>query len=168
MTTRYVCNECGSSDIQITAWITMNGGKLVGSDAPTDQVWCPKCDKEVEYVSKDAEPEKPVLTAFWSYDAYPYVLSGEVEKTRTVGDGTVKEYYVPRYQTWMSGSVTVIPGEEGVRQARALEELRVAHAKEQQKLLFKYKQWAVDAAPFLYNREGFRNPELQLRIKDKP
>ena len=41
------CTLCGSTKIQGTAWIYLNTGKDAGGDAPTDQVWCERCQSEV-------------------------------------------------------------------------------------------------------------------------
>ena len=43
--TVYVCVECGSPDLLVTAWVHMNQGGEVGQ-APTEQVWCPVCETD--------------------------------------------------------------------------------------------------------------------------
>lgn len=40
------CMECGSKDLQVTAWLEMNTGEDTGGDPPTDQCFCTKCDDE--------------------------------------------------------------------------------------------------------------------------
>lgn len=41
---QWQCVECGSRDIQATAWITLNDETVVPGEGPTDQVWCPVCE----------------------------------------------------------------------------------------------------------------------------
>ena len=43
---RFLCGECGSADIQSTAWTVVNTGEVVNDDGPTDQIWCPDCEQE--------------------------------------------------------------------------------------------------------------------------
>lgn len=47
---RFMCGECGSTDIQGTAWVTVNSGEVVEDDGPTDQIWCPECDHDCSTV----------------------------------------------------------------------------------------------------------------------
>lgn len=47
--TIWACDECGSTDLQATAWIELNSGKVMGDEPPTDQVWCQKCDQECSW-----------------------------------------------------------------------------------------------------------------------
>lgn len=47
-----VCSECGSLQIQVTAWIYANRYPgFAGGDGPTDQVYCPRCDDETGMVA---------------------------------------------------------------------------------------------------------------------
>jgi hypothetical protein len=47
------CEECGCTDIQVTAWIEFNTHAIQGDDGPTDQVWCPQCESETCFAFTD-------------------------------------------------------------------------------------------------------------------
>ena len=40
------CAVCGCTDIQVTAWVYVNGGADVNSEPPTNQIYCPRCEGE--------------------------------------------------------------------------------------------------------------------------
>jgi hypothetical protein len=40
----YACAECGCVDVQGTAWVKLNGDKLVDDEPPTLDYWCPACE----------------------------------------------------------------------------------------------------------------------------
>lgn len=40
----YLCPDCGSPEIQGTAWVTLSTDELLGNDPPTDDYWCPQCE----------------------------------------------------------------------------------------------------------------------------
>jgi hypothetical protein len=44
-----ICSECGSLNVQITAWVFANRDASVdtGSDAPSDDAWCNRCEDHV-------------------------------------------------------------------------------------------------------------------------
>lgn len=94
------------------------------------------------------------ITVFWSYDQYPYVLAAEAE-LREAG------YYVPTYQMYIHKPLAVLEDKDGIYRARRLQELREEHAGKQQALLLEYKQKALEAAPFLYGANGFKDPGLR-------
>lgn len=45
----WACRECGSTNVQGTAWIELNTGILTGGDSPLDELWCPGCSTEVRF-----------------------------------------------------------------------------------------------------------------------
>jgi len=165
----WMCHICGSRDLQVTAWITMNGEKIVNSDPPTDQIWCPVCDAEVgaEEAPGVETPVKEPLWAFWEYDLYPYVLSGEVTKMRPVAEAPDRvEYWAASYRMWVM-NCTVLRGEDGARTAAGLRQLRDELGLVKDGLHREYLQKAVDLAPFLHGKRGYTNPSLRP-AKEKP
>ncbi|MCP4204239.1 MAG: hypothetical protein GY769_20170 [bacterium] len=38
------CAACGCKDLQITAWVMLNGKEVVDEEGPDNQVFCPDCD----------------------------------------------------------------------------------------------------------------------------
>jgi len=40
----YHCPTCGSTRVQGTAWVELNGDALVNDEPPDDTYWCPDCD----------------------------------------------------------------------------------------------------------------------------
>lgn len=42
----YGCVWCDCTDIQHTAWVEYNSGELLSGDPPTDDIFCPQCDRE--------------------------------------------------------------------------------------------------------------------------
>ena len=40
---QWKCRDCGSTELQVTAWITLNEGTVVDDEPPTTQMWCPDC-----------------------------------------------------------------------------------------------------------------------------
>jgi len=51
MKTLWKCEECGSYDLQVTAWVSMNEGKVLDQEPPMDDIWCPECECETTAVS---------------------------------------------------------------------------------------------------------------------
>lgn len=43
-TSYYACPECGCTDVECTAWISVNSEQVSSGDAPTDNAWCPQCE----------------------------------------------------------------------------------------------------------------------------
>lgn len=58
------CATCGSADVQVTAWIKANGDEIIDGEPPTDQVWCPHCDREVDTYVEEVDPE------WWASNGY--------------------------------------------------------------------------------------------------
>lgn len=48
--TIWVCPECGSEDVQESAWLEVNTGKVIsaGLDGPRDRFWCEGCESELK------------------------------------------------------------------------------------------------------------------------
>ena len=40
----WTCDECGSQNVQGTAWIHLNSNTIVQGDPPDDDYWCEDCD----------------------------------------------------------------------------------------------------------------------------
>ena len=60
----YRCAECGSPDVHVTAWITLNGERLLPCDGPIDTIYCNDCDEGDAYVVGCGFPfEQLVLVA---------------------------------------------------------------------------------------------------------
>lgn len=49
----YRCEACGSTDIQVKAWINPNYGNAYVSDTEDDEGWCEKCQEHYRMVSTD-------------------------------------------------------------------------------------------------------------------
>lgn len=41
----YGCPQCGCTDVEVTAWVTVNGNEYVDGDPPDDGSWCPFCEE---------------------------------------------------------------------------------------------------------------------------
>lgn len=89
------------------------------------------------------------LIAFWSYDLFPYVLSGEVdpERTRT---GPAGKVYVPSYQGWFE-PLTVLHEEYGKQIADALKKLEADKRHETAIIHETFNERVAALAPFLRN-----------------
>jgi hypothetical protein len=58
----WACDYCGCTDVEESAWISMNTGKCTGDEGPTDQNWCPECGSRTEgevSVSQEATEPQP-------------------------------------------------------------------------------------------------------------
>lgn len=44
----WACQVCGCTDVQETAWISMNTGEPDGGEGPLEQHWCPECCDHTE------------------------------------------------------------------------------------------------------------------------
>lgn len=45
-TALYACKVCGCTDVECSAWITVNTEELSSSDGPVDNCWCPQCEHD--------------------------------------------------------------------------------------------------------------------------
>lgn len=52
----FVCDECGSRDVQRTAWVYMNTGEEVEGDGPSDVLYCENCDDNTDVSYKEETP----------------------------------------------------------------------------------------------------------------
>lgn len=52
----WICDECGSQNVQGTAWVHLNSNTIVQGDPPDDDYWCEDCD---EHVGVTCGPRKP-------------------------------------------------------------------------------------------------------------
>ena len=43
------CKECGSTDIQIPAWINPNTDEIIDDDVSDGMCWCEKCEEHQRY-----------------------------------------------------------------------------------------------------------------------
>ncbi len=46
----YVCNDCGSPDVQGSAWIALNSNVIFNDEPPTDYYYCPFCDETTKSI----------------------------------------------------------------------------------------------------------------------
>ena len=53
---KFKCAECGSSDIQVRAWVNMNTNEYV-NECDDGDFWCGNCENNVDFV-EEIEPEK--------------------------------------------------------------------------------------------------------------
>jgi hypothetical protein len=44
----FACQECGCTDIQMTAWVEVNPDMPNQDDPPTDGAFCPQCEYEAD------------------------------------------------------------------------------------------------------------------------
>lgn len=55
----WTCDECGSQNVQGTAWIHLNSNTIVQGDPPDDDYWCEDCDNgEGAHVRATCGPRK--------------------------------------------------------------------------------------------------------------
>ncbi len=43
------CKECGSTDIQILAWVNPNTDEIVDDEVSDGKCWCERCGKHQRY-----------------------------------------------------------------------------------------------------------------------
>ena len=73
--------------------------------------------------------KKEKLMAFWSHDIFPYTLCGEVIHIGPEGQVKVKGYGTMRFIP-----IKIVPYEEGLEYKKKLEELKLEHREETEKL----------------------------------
>jgi len=49
----WICEECGSTQVEGTAWVDLNTWTLVNNDPPLDLYWCHDCNEETHAVWKE-------------------------------------------------------------------------------------------------------------------
>jgi hypothetical protein len=42
----WLCDECGSPDTEVSAWIHANTGRDTGGEGPASRPYCPTCEAE--------------------------------------------------------------------------------------------------------------------------
>ena len=57
----YTCTECGSTELRVTAWVTLNGDRILADEPPTDQVWCNNCETDQAAVKLVVKTEEELL-----------------------------------------------------------------------------------------------------------
>jgi len=85
------------------------------------------------------------LRAFWKYDLFPYVLSGEIVRMDYDGDIEAKEYGRGN----IFHPIKIYPNETGIEIQSALEFLTNEYNEKCQQLLTEYKTKIIDVAPFM-------------------
>ena len=53
----YVCQECGSKDVQVKEWVNLNTGEKCGAVGSSDlnepeNNWCPDCEEGTVIIEK--------------------------------------------------------------------------------------------------------------------
>jgi len=43
--TIYFCDDCGSPNVQMSAWVEVNSGAVVDGEGPCSDAFCPACDE---------------------------------------------------------------------------------------------------------------------------
>ena len=71
----WVCDYCGSEDVDEKAWINMNS--LEVTDAVNDTTyWCNNCEEEVSPMYYDEWQEKIVIECGGNKDKYDKIMDG--------------------------------------------------------------------------------------------
>jgi cellulose biosynthesis protein BcsQ len=85
------------------------------------------------------------LRAFWKYDLFPYVLSGEIMNMDKDGKVQTKEFG-PGH--WFH-PIKILPNEEGLEIHKVLESFEQEYKEAQKELTEKYKFMIIDLAPWM-------------------
>ena len=40
----WVCPDCGSDEVEMTAWVHVNSNEICEGEGPGEQYWCPRCE----------------------------------------------------------------------------------------------------------------------------
>jgi len=50
MAREWCCAECGSTNVQVSAWVDANTGKVLDGEGPASRPWCEDCcaDRSLE------------------------------------------------------------------------------------------------------------------------
>ena len=62
---KLVCENCGSSDIEVMAWIKVNGDNILSYETYQDEQddrWCCKCEEHVKFMTEQEFKNKPKTT----------------------------------------------------------------------------------------------------------
>lgn len=90
-------------------------------------------------------PQSQTLRAFWAYDQFPYVLSGEVLEIHAGGKVSTKEYS-PGYRFT---PLVMLPSEEGLAVKTQLDFLAAEYREALNRLRADYLAKAKALAPFI-------------------
>ena len=52
------CVECGSKDLEVSAWIHLNSGQRTEGDGPLESCYCPKCQEFTKAI-KESDEQRP-------------------------------------------------------------------------------------------------------------
>jgi len=55
---KYVCEKCGSSDVEEKQWVKINTGKSAGLVDDGEVVWCCQCEQETSLKEEAEAKEK--------------------------------------------------------------------------------------------------------------
>ncbi len=55
---RWVCQECGSKEVQESVWITMNDQVIQGGSPPVGNFYCPGCEDGEAHVRELPDPDE--------------------------------------------------------------------------------------------------------------
>lgn len=65
----YWCGECGSKNVEVTAWVDPNNDdKPIDADPPRDVYWCNSCDDESKLTRLRHTTEQDRLAFLMSAD----------------------------------------------------------------------------------------------------
>ncbi len=84
------------------------------------------------------------MIAFWSYDIFPYCLSGEV-----TGMSTDNKVFVKGYEGYRIKPIIILPDDEGLKIKNYLDTLRREYQMAQSELLKEFSKKASEIAPFI-------------------
>jgi hypothetical protein len=87
------------------------------------------------------------MIAFWSYDLFPFVLSGTVEKE----DKKTDLVRITEYQSWFK-PICVLPDEEGRQLQEKLAQVSYDHDRVLQHFRVSFKARVLEIAPFMQGR----------------
>ena len=85
------------------------------------------------------------LRAFWKYDLFPYVLSGEIVRMTEKGYVETKEYG----NGYFYNPIKIYPNEVGIEIQDKLQKLEYEYDQKKNKLLEEYRLKIIDIAPFM-------------------
>ena len=69
----WVCDYCGSEEVQESVWVNMNTDKIVGS---SDYYWCENCEEETSPMTYFDWTEKIAEECMGNKDKYDKIMDG--------------------------------------------------------------------------------------------
>ena len=90
----YKCNQCGSENIEVRAWIKVNDHKTVRCQDRLDNVWCPKCAEIVSAEEDEIDTRTTYLVRTQLiYNQYIKIKADSKEDAvKLVNSGMGEEY----------------------------------------------------------------------------